>query len=424
MSISIQLLSQDVLEGERNPWLWPFSQTSIWNMPNGSDAIYMDANLESAGHVGVDIQHVLELDSQDPEREVLGSEVWGQGRCDGTTYLGFKLRIPDNWIVPDAGSSPYGLTPNSNFAFKMPDSDIVFEGSQISRCSESGSVHLPLWMQYENNRKYQSIKGDGLGGGGQGASGMSALGGTIRLGELINEDFIRHAIKINPWAEKYCYYHDTLPGFTWPAISADSYAESHYLGLNPHVLMGSLFAIPPQIAVESLELETIPAKKLFFAMQNYGMYFTEDAAWDTWDIIVERNVEIEFENKYGYSMTSEIWKNDLNKLMKLLAVVTNNTSNNIGGGGNPLQPYAPNFQDTITNIEMVNDLDIKNYPNPLNGNYLNFIEYVTIELYTIHGSLIGHYRNTNCIEFPPMKGVYIVKISKDEYSITNKIIRM
>jgi hypothetical protein len=424
LSTSLQLYSQKILEGERDPWLWPFSYHSIWNMPIGSNAIYVDAKLESAGHVGVDIQHILALESHFPKREVYGSEVWGPGRCDGTTYLGFTLKVPDNWIVPDAGSSPYGLTPNSNFALKLPNSDIVFEGSQLSRCIESGPVYLPTWMKYENNRKYQTIKGDGLNGGGQGASGMSALGGTIRLGELINEDSIRHALKINPWAAKYCFYHDTLPGFQWPAHSADNYAESQYSGKNPHLLMGSLLAIPPHIHIDSTGIETIPGKKLFFTMQHYGVYFTEDAAWDTWDIIVERGVEIEFEHQYGFSMTSDIWKNELNKMIKLLAVVVNNTPDNIGGGGTPMQPYAPEFQENITKIDKYKDFDMKIHPNPLIGKYLYLSDYATVKIYSAHGSLIGTFINTNCIEFSFKTGIYVIQIFKNDFMLTKRFIKI
>jgi hypothetical protein len=111
--------SQDTLSGFRDPWLWPFSPNSIWNQPIGSNAIYVDANFQAAGHVGVDIQHILELHDHYPVRQVLGTEVWGPGRCNGTQQLGFSIPVPDDWIVPDAGNSPYGLTPNSNFALRI-----------------------------------------------------------------------------------------------------------------------------------------------------------------------------------------------------------------------------------------------------------------------------------------------------------------
>ncbi len=328
----------------RDPWLWPFTSSSIWNMPIGDGAEYKPTNFEDAGNVGVDIQHILVTSEEDPTRQVLNSPTWGPGRCSGTTSLDFTIQVPDNWIVPDAGNSPYGLTPNSNFAILLPDGDTVFQSTQISRCEEAGPVYLPEWMKYEDNRSYVSITSDGLEGSGQGASGMSALGGTIRLGEFTSDDPIRHVIKINPWAEKYVHYSEEFPGWKWPAKSADNYAPDGYnRNADADILMGSLFAIPPEVTAESIGITTTPGQKLFFTLQNYGMYFTEDAAWDVWDIIVERNVEIEFEQAFGFSMDSETWRIEVNKLMKALHIVTNNNPNSIGGGGTPLQPLAPSL---------------------------------------------------------------------------------
>ncbi|MCG8374699.1 MAG: hypothetical protein MI700_14245, partial [Balneolales bacterium] len=144
-------------EDIRDPWLWPFSSTSIWNMPIGDEAIYEPANFEDASNVGIDIQHLLLISENDPNRQVLNSPTWGPGRCSGETDLGFTLQIPDDWIVPDAGNSPYGLTPNSNFAFLLPDGETLFQSTQISRCEEAGPVYLPEWMKYEDNRNYVSI---------------------------------------------------------------------------------------------------------------------------------------------------------------------------------------------------------------------------------------------------------------------------
>ncbi|GAB5410798.1 MAG: hypothetical protein BalsKO_31630 [Balneolaceae bacterium] len=330
----------------RDPWLRPFTQESIWNMPIGEGAVYKPVNFEAASNVGVDIQHLLITSTSDPERVVLSSPGFGTGRCSGSIDLGFSIRVPDNWIVPDAGNSPYGNTPNSNFAILLPNGEDVFEGSVIARCESGGPIHLPEWMKYENNRKISSLKSNGLEGGGQGASGMSALGGTIRLGELINDEPIRHAIKINPWAEKIVHYSEEYPGWKWPAISADNYASSLYnKNADSDILMGSLFAIPPEATIESTGITTKAAQKLFFALQNYGVYFTEDAAWDTWDIIVERNVELEFEQEYGFSMNSDIWKSELNMLMQSLYVITNNSPASIGGGGTPREPLAPDFSN-------------------------------------------------------------------------------
>jgi hypothetical protein len=328
----------------RDPWLWPFAADSIWNAPIGSGALYKPAGLRAAQHVGVDIQILLRTSNEFPEREVLDSPTWGPGRATGKTPLGFTLRVPDDWIVPDAGKdNPYGLTPNANFAFLLPDGDNVFQGCKVCRVKPGGPVHLPDWMKFPGNRKPVSLRGDGLEGGGQGASGMSSLGGTIRLGELVGDRPIRHAVKINPFAARYCFYSKEVPGWRWPAKRADGYAPKEYKGPNPAVVMGSLLALKPDATPESLGLQTAPGRKLCFALQNHGAYFTEDAAWDTWDLIVERDAEREFERAHGFSMGSETWRDEVNRLMTALHVVDNNGPAGIGGGGKPRQPPAPPF---------------------------------------------------------------------------------
>lgn len=337
--------SVEAISSKRDAWLWPFSTNSIWNTPIGDSAVYKAVEFEDAAHVGVDTQHLIKTDKDDPMIEVLENPTWGPGRCSGTQKLGFSLPIPNNWIVPDAGNSPFGNTPNSNVAILYPDGKTVFESSVIARCEAGGAVYLPEWTKYPDNRTYVKLTSDGLQGGGQGASGMSALGGTIRLGELINDLPIRHVIKINPWAAKLLHYSDEVPGWKWPAKSADNYAYRDYnRNADSDILMGSLFAIPPTLSPEEIGIQTKPGRKLFFTLQNYGTYFTEDAAWDVWDIIAEKGVEEEFETTYGFSMYSEIWRQEVNKLMGAVHVITNNTPKSIGGGGKPLQPLAPDFQ--------------------------------------------------------------------------------
>ncbi|MFS4418518.1 hypothetical protein [Maribacter sp. 2307ULW6-5] len=331
--------------GPRDPLKWPFLKTSIWNMPLGSDAVYKDANFEPAGNVGVDTQHIIILSDDDPTYPVWNSPSFQANRCSGTDYLGFDLKFPKDLIIADAGSSPYGLTPNSNYAILDPSDQMMVEGSRISRCIADGPIHLPEWKRFENNRTRISYLGDGLeGAGGQGASHLSALGGTIRLGELVGDEPIRHVIKINPWAEKYLHYSDEVPGFKWPAQSADNYAPTIYnRNADPDIVMGSLFAIPRDVTAEDLGLETEAAKKLLYTLQHYGTYFTEDTYWDTWDLIVEEYVAREFEEAYGFGMESDLWKAEINKLMTALHVITNNTENTIGGGGEPVAPLAPDF---------------------------------------------------------------------------------
>ncbi len=333
----------------RDPYLWPFASTSIWNMPIGSGAVWKPARLEAAKAVGADIQHVLRLDARDPVRPVLGSTTFGPGRCAGTTPTGLSFPVPDDWTVPDAGKeNPYGLTPNSNFAFLLPDGETLFEGNVLARCTPAGPIHMPDWVRFPNNQKRQSVRGDGLGGGGQGASGMSAMGGTIRLGELSGKAPFKHAVKLNPWAKKYLHYSDAVKGFRWPAKAADGYAKdpgeydpaSFGRADDPSLVMGTLLAIPPTVTEASMGLATEPGRRLFRALQDYGAYITEDAAWDTWDLVVERGVEKEMEAA-GLAMSGSRWKEELNKLVQALQIVDNNGPTTIGGGGTPRVPLAP-----------------------------------------------------------------------------------
>ena len=343
---SVAYAQRGAFPTSRDAWQWPFTADSIWNTPIGSGAVYKPANLPEAKGVGVDIQFLLRTKASDPERPVLKSAGW-KNRSASNEPLGFSLRLPDGWTVPDTGpDNPYGLTPNCNFAILLPDGDQLFQGVRITRVAPNGPVHLPEWLKYPNNRTIVSIRGDGLHGGGQGASRMSALGGTIRLGEFTSKEPIRHVVKINPYAARVCYYSEEIPGFRWPAFAADSYASNTYKGTNPEVVMGSLLALPPDATPEKLGIQTVPGRKLFYALQDYGTYFTEDAAWDVWDIIVERGAEIEFEKAHGFSMKSPIWRAEVNRLMTALHVVVNNAPQSIGGGGKPRQPLAPPFANS------------------------------------------------------------------------------
>lgn len=99
---------------------------------------------------------------------------------------------------------------------------------------------------------------------------MSAIGGTIRLGELVPGGVISHAMKVNLFADKNLYYDSKLLGFRWPALTNDSYASNNYRGKNPALRMGALLAIPPQIA-DNLNLLTEPGKILLQAFRKIGV---------------------------------------------------------------------------------------------------------------------------------------------------------
>ena len=100
----------------------------------------------------------------------------------------------------------------------MYDGRTIKQTQPFSRCTVGGDATSEYLFTD------QDIYGEGIAGA-HGASGMSAIGGTIRLGELIPGGVIRHALKIN----LYCNINvalnmDGTPGYRWPAVSADGYA--------------------------------------------------------------------------------------------------------------------------------------------------------------------------------------------------------
>ena len=326
--------SQTSTPTTRNKFLWPFSPTSPWNMPIGSDALYLPANFQKAGYAGADEEYLIWLKDGDPLRQLYQPGAWGEGRCTGTQPVGIApLPIRDDYIVADAQP---GNTPNNASAFLLPHGRTLVQIEPLARCQAGGP--LSRFHYYID----EDIYGEGIGGSHFG-SGLSAIGGSIRKGELTSNQPIRHGLKVLLWGEKYLYYSKEIPGHRWPAELADSNAAKQYHGKNPALVEGSLLAIPPRVTEASLNLQTQPAKKLFHALQNYGAYVVDDTGWDNHLIAVETGVLEEFRKTFSYDFQGSSGKfyEDLMKLFQALHVVDNNGPKSVGGGGTPRVALAP-----------------------------------------------------------------------------------
>ncbi|MDZ8236123.1 MAG: hypothetical protein RMZ69_02935 [Nostoc sp. ChiQUE01a] len=319
----------------RDKFLWPFSSTSPWNMPIGSNARYIRANIEKAENIGIDREYFYKINPNNPLRPVYAPGAWGQGRCTGTESMKIHLPIPDTLIIPDATTYPYH-TPNNASAFLMPDGKTLVQLEPLTRCQKGGSIYG--WRYYPDINIY----GQGIGGAHFG-SGLSSIGGSIRKGELTNNRPIRHALKVLLWAKKYLYYTNSIPGYRWPANRADNYAAHVYGGKNPALVQGTLLAIPPTLRTYTLNLQTPAAKKIFHALQDYGAYVIDDSAWDAHDIAFEQGVNEEFRKIYGYNLNDKSGKfyGELMRLFQALYIVDNNSPNSVGGGGTPRVALAP-----------------------------------------------------------------------------------
>jgi len=252
------------------------------------------------------------------------------------------LPLPTNFTIPSDGNN-YGA------AIAFPDNNTIFQTQPICKCNSSTPYTT------EVNCALEFLNGMGAWGA-HGGSGLSAIGGTIRLGELLPGAVIRHVLKMNLDANKHCYKN---PCFRYPAIDCDGYHLQVYNGTIEAVRPGALLALPASLNITSLGLETVPGASIAWTLQNYGAYVVDDTYY--WDIFVlcgemsvKGNIVDEFLQTYGYSTrsTSNGWARDLNKIYNALHVVDNwnwdlgqivQASNGAmgSGGGAPRQPWAP-----------------------------------------------------------------------------------
>lgn len=315
----------------RDPWRWPFAQDSIWNVPIGSKAVYVEAGFQRSGFIGVDEERFVKLKATDPIREIRSPSDWGK-RWPGDKVLG-SMPVPDDLIIPDA-SPPH--TPNACATFLMPDGRTVKQLEPTCRVEKGAQI--VGWIHGEDQDLYGlGIKGTHWG------SGLSAIGGSIKVGELSSGKPIRHALKLNIWGKKNLYYGDQIKGFRWPADRSDASASTSYGGKNPKLVMGTLVAIPPSVTPEKLGISTKVGRMLFSALQDYGAYISDDSGWDAYDLCAEVGVIEEVRTKFGLDLSSNSGAlyEDIQRLIPSLSIVDNNKPGNIGGGGKRRQPLAP-----------------------------------------------------------------------------------
>ena len=323
-------------DGTRDKTKWPFASDSIWNTPIGADAQYLDAGIAISDEPGYPTrfaqdQDIIVMRPDAPQVDVsLNHVAWAGGdRCpvEGLV-LQTNVPMPDSLVIPNSGD-------NNSAAFLGSYGHTLIQNEPFTRCSEGAE---PTTNVKSPN---QDIYGDGIVGA-HGGSGLSAIGGTLRFGELTYGN-IRHALKINLWAHQ--YYHCCSP--IWPAHNVDGYANGTTYGGDEVTLgPGSLMALQPSFDIDSLETE--PGKILARAFQNYGAYTVDDTFWNAWAIETEQGpdgrVVDEFQSLYGTSMSPDNqtpFRSDIDAIFTHLAIVTNNTETNIGGGGAPRAPLAP-----------------------------------------------------------------------------------
>lgn len=326
----------------RNPLLWPFASDSIWNTARGAAALLRPAGI-AAPHVGLDLDYLVVTRASDPLTPTYDFATFGPGRCHGTRpqpqakwhpKLGMPIHVPLGFVLPDAASHPYS-TPNNSSAFLDPDGHTLHEFNATARCAPSA----PLY----GYRTFDSdIRGDGRLGGHLG-SGLSSIGGDVRAGELFGVRPIDHALKVDvPPSDLNYAPSSSTPGFRWPASMADGYAVGRYRGGNPDLVLGSLLTIPTSVAASSLGLRTDQGRRLLAAFQNYGAYIADTTGNQNPLLCVDSDATADYRAHTGHDMASDpAFQSDLQRLFRVLQVVSNDGRSAIGGPGTRLAPPAP-----------------------------------------------------------------------------------
>ena len=139
----------------------------------------------------------------------------------------------------------------------------------------------------------QSVFSDGALGS-HGGSGLSGVGGTIRLRELLNSSAaINHALKIelqHQWYYGQTKLQPTNPynggrgQYVWPATGSDGGSDKApgglYAGSDKNVVPGALLALPAAVA-HSVQTVTVVGTKIKQALVDYGAYIVDDTGEST-----------------------------------------------------------------------------------------------------------------------------------------------
>ena len=257
-------------EHSRNPLLQPFTTTSIWNRPIGSDAQYMPANLIPASLYTLrSDQHVIVMTPTAPLTPIVENTAGPSGlqgqRCDTSGALLVNAPIPADFEVLSTDQ-------NNPLTALAADGHTLIQGEPFALCTAGGAGTLDY---YDTKNVDGDIDGDGLQGW-DGGSHLSALGGTIRLGELVPGSSIDHALQIDVDAPN-LYKGTAATCWVPPASRCDIYGPTSYGGTNPSLAMGALLALPPTLDLDSLGLDA-PGLILAKAFQDYGAYIANDAS--------------------------------------------------------------------------------------------------------------------------------------------------
>jgi hypothetical protein len=341
----------------RDPLISPFNSSSIWNTPLTDAATFSPAGLfpGAVPQDGVfsDDDWFLTTTTASPTIQWFDQGHWNATpNCQQFPWAPLVRSVP--WPAQD-----YLITQSGNnaLALLLPDGDSLILTQPAYRCSDTA----PLLSLHDRSWGTGSLRGAGDYGG-HGGSALNAIGGTLRLGELLPNSSSPfpgppHVLKLQLWAKPY-YYGSAFGAtkqtcFRWPALVCDGYSEDPalYGGANPLLTPGALLAIPLHALNTTLAaLATPPARALAWTLAHYGGLLCDDTYADRATFNTEHGFTDAFEAAWGFPFAvrsgdarpgAAAWLSDVVTLFRALSIVVNNAASTPGGGGTPLLPPLP-----------------------------------------------------------------------------------
>lgn len=332
----------------RSPTEWPFTWSSIWNMPIGSDARLVPSGVKDFASIGIE-ENIVILQPTAPSISVYAntaSPASKENLCGAVRVPRrelFVASIPFSFSTSDEG--PGG--PDNAAVFMAKDGRTVLQAGPFARCADGTATAV----------KVAPIDDLVSGSGERGPRGMaqtSALGGTLRVDDLRPDRVIRHALQIELNGR---FLHAPAKGAAsrWPATAIDPTTAGKFNGANTALQVGSLLTLPASFRADKLKSE--PARIIAQALRDYGAYVVDgdpkaDVAFSTEWGPAGRTAD-QFQADYGFAFASSSakctkdcdWRQDLRSVLQGIAVVDDNGPTTVGGGGARRVPCAPAFPD-------------------------------------------------------------------------------
>lgn len=335
--------------GARDPLKEPFASSSIWNTAIGSSATYVDAQMT---HIFADVWASMPYADEDviiqrptaPATPIRQGN-WDGDRCppiSGTVYA--TVPVPSDYLNPSS---------NNNMATGIlaADGRTIVNVQPFTRCTAGQpATAIVRWPDSD-------LYGDGIDGA-HGGSGMSSVGGTLRVGELRpgSSTGPNHALKLVVYMREGHRCTTIADCYRWPAKAADGYAVGWY-GADragpTGFKMGALLALQPSVNIDAIGLETDPGRQIAWTLQNYGGYVADDSYGGQFGITTERGPDgvfvSQFQADFGYAFHARqnatgpqaAWMRDIQRIVDRLHIVDNNSVSTVGGGGTPRVPTKP-----------------------------------------------------------------------------------